>query len=244
MKIFQKLSHLFKPKSGPEYGAPYIVKTLKCIGEAKFPSALFRQPQSLTFNKSKSMLNSNVLGFAGMHTFQNKAEALQYAISFTAINADGGLKADYEAAQELFDFICKNVKLPETKSESLDGFIERSTTLMESLQKKVEAKELHPEDNLEECNEYIAAPKECAEPEGDPYLGRLRKIRRHLVENYEIAQTYDITLNLGAETNIKGIGKTNHLLFNGPNLLPALHMFIDTLEQHYNEAIERKAIKA
>lgn len=100
-------------------------------------------------------------GLAGSYSvggFNSKAEALQYAINFTATDTENGTKANYEAAQELFDFICKNVKLPETKNESLDGFIERSTTLMESLQKKVEAKKLHPEDNPERVGELDGPP--------------------------------------------------------------------------------------
>lgn len=93
-----------------------------------------------------------------MRTFQNKAEALQYAISFTAINADGGLKADYEAAQEMFDFICKNVKLPETNGESLDGFMSKSSDFLDSLYEKI--------DSIQE-KEYPATP-ECCEDRDSP----------------------------------------------------------------------------
>lgn len=106
-------------------------------------------------------------GLAGSFSgggFNTKAEALQYAINFTAINADGGRKADYEAAQEMFDFICKNVKLPETKSESLDSFIERGTTLFESLQRRMEEKEYDrpskecPATTEEYCNSCASSP--------------------------------------------------------------------------------------
>lgn len=110
------------------------------------------------------MLNSSVLG-AGLRSFQTKAEALQYAIDFTAIRSEEGFKADYEAAQEMFDFINKNVKLPETKSESLDSFIDRSTVLMESLQKKVDAQRLHPEE-YPETEHYPEPDAPC--PEAPP----------------------------------------------------------------------------
>lgn len=94
------------------------------------------------------------MGYAGMSAFQTKAEALQYAIDFTAIHADGGLKADYEAAKEMFDFICKNVKLPETKSESLDDFMSKSSDFFDSLYKRL--------DSIRE-KEYPATPEECYE---------------------------------------------------------------------------------
>ncbi len=84
-------------------------------------------------------ISRGILGYAGMSAFQTKAEALQYAIDFTAIHADGGLKADYEAAKEMFDFICKNVKLPETKSESLDGFMGKSIAFLDLLHSQLKS---------------------------------------------------------------------------------------------------------
>lgn len=106
------------------------------------------------------MLNSSALGFAGMCGFQTKAEALQYAINFTATITDNGTKANYEAAQELFDFICNNVKLPDIKGESLDGFMDKSSALLDSLYSKI--------GSIQE-NEYPATPEECKDnPEDNP----------------------------------------------------------------------------
>jgi hypothetical protein len=104
---------------------------------------------SLTFNKSKSMLNSSALGFAGMCGFQTKAEALQYAINFTATDTDNGTKANYEAAQELFDFICKNVKLPDIKGDASEQFYEQAVGMLAALK---------PEAKPEECKD---APNSC-----------------------------------------------------------------------------------
>ena len=53
-------------------------------------------------------------GFMGlpmptMRNFNSKAEAIQFAIEFTASSSMGGRKVELEAAKELYDFICKNV---------------------------------------------------------------------------------------------------------------------------------------
>ena len=51
-----------------------------------------------------------------INKFESKAEALKFAIEFTANYTEDGTKAaNLTAAQELFDFICKNVELPETQ---------------------------------------------------------------------------------------------------------------------------------
>ena len=51
-----------------------------------------------------------------INKFESKAEALKFAIEFTAnYTEDGTRVANLTAAQELFDFICKNVELPETQ---------------------------------------------------------------------------------------------------------------------------------
>ena len=56
----------------------------------------------------------NALGFAGlpatMNGFKSKADAIKFAIEFT-VGCDASINRapNYNAAQELFDFICKNV---------------------------------------------------------------------------------------------------------------------------------------
>ena len=63
--------------------------------------------------------------YTSIQNFQSKADALHYAIEFTATLAcDGGRKADYEAAQELYNFICKNVQLPDVTPNPLEAFSE------------------------------------------------------------------------------------------------------------------------
>lgn len=63
--------------------------------------------------------------YTSIHNFQSKADALHYAIEFTATMAcDGGRKANYEAAKELYDFICKNVQLPDVTPNPLEAFSE------------------------------------------------------------------------------------------------------------------------
>lgn len=63
--------------------------------------------------------------YTSLQNFQSKADALHYAIEFTATSScDGGRKADYEAAQELYDFICRNVQLPDVTPNPLEAFSE------------------------------------------------------------------------------------------------------------------------
>lgn len=51
-----------------------------------------------------------------INKFESKAEALKFAIEFTAEYKDSGNRVtNLPSAQELFDFICKNVELPETQ---------------------------------------------------------------------------------------------------------------------------------
>lgn len=100
------------------------------------------------------MLNSGLLGCAGIASFQTKAEALQYAINFTATDTDNGTKANYKAAQELFDFICKNVKLPDIKGDASEKFYEQAVGMLAALK---------PEP--EKCKD---SPEPCDSPDGPP----------------------------------------------------------------------------
>lgn len=68
-------------------------------------------------------------GFMGlpmptMRSFNSKAEALQFALEFTASASTDGRKVDLEAAKELFNFICKNVELPDVRPNPIDGLVE------------------------------------------------------------------------------------------------------------------------
>ena len=67
--------------------------------------------------------------------FQSKAEAIQFAIEFTASSSMGGRKVELEAAKELFDFICKNVELPNVRPTPADGLVEFAKEYIEGLAK-------------------------------------------------------------------------------------------------------------
>ena len=59
-------------------------------------------------------LNSS---YPTLGSFKSKADAIKYAIDFTA-GTDSSINRipNYTAAQEMFDFICKNVQLPEVEN--------------------------------------------------------------------------------------------------------------------------------
>lgn len=80
-------------------------------------------------------LNTALMGYPlnqGINNFQSKAEAIKYAIEFTeTIEISGPNRVNFEAAQELFDFICKNVKLPDVRSNPADGLVEFAKKFIE-----------------------------------------------------------------------------------------------------------------
>ena len=79
--------------------------------------------------------NNALMGFPmpTMRNFQSKAEALQFAIEFTASTSMNGRKADLEAAKELYDFICRNVELPDVHPNPADGLVEFAKEYIEKL---------------------------------------------------------------------------------------------------------------
>ena len=83
--------------------------------------------------------NNALMGFPmpTMRGFNSKAEALQFAIEFTASSSMGGRKVEIEAAQELYDFICKNVELPDVRPNPTDGLVEFAKEYIAKLDKGV-----------------------------------------------------------------------------------------------------------
>ena len=81
--------------------------------------------------------NNALMGFPmpTMRSFNSKSEAIQFAIEFTASSSMGGRKADLEVAKELFDFICKNVELPDVRVNPADGLVEFAKEYIEKLAK-------------------------------------------------------------------------------------------------------------
>lgn len=76
------------------------------------------------------------LGLAGlpatMNGFKSKADALKFAIEFTA-SSDSSFqrKPSYEATQELFDFICKNVALPDIEPDKAADFLDYAKSALQ-----------------------------------------------------------------------------------------------------------------
>lgn len=70
-----------------------------------------------------------------MRSFNSKAEALQFAVEFTASASMDGRKVDLEAAKELYDFICKNVEFPDVRPNPADGLVEFANEYIKKLAK-------------------------------------------------------------------------------------------------------------
>lgn len=87
-------------------------------------------------------LNTGIMGYPlnkSMNDLQSKADAIKYAIEFTEIvELHGSNKVNYDAAQELFDFICKNVDLPDVRPNPADGLVEFAKEYIEKLAKDKE----------------------------------------------------------------------------------------------------------
>lgn len=92
--------------------------------------------------------NTGIMGYPLnkiMNDLQSKADAIKYAIEFTEIvELHGSNKVNYDAAQELFDFICKNVELPDVRPNPADGLVEFTKEYIEKLTKV-----------KDECNEQL-----------------------------------------------------------------------------------------
>ena len=83
-------------------------------------------------------LNTALMGYPmpTMRGFNSKAEAIQFAIEFTANSSMGGRKVELVAAKELFNFICENVELPDVKPNPADELVEFAKQYIEGLKKK------------------------------------------------------------------------------------------------------------
>lgn len=80
--------------------------------------------------------NSALMGYAGVpniNNFNSKAEAIKFAIEFTASPGVSARTPNYEAAQELYDFICNNVNLPDVRPNLADGLVEFAKNYIEQL---------------------------------------------------------------------------------------------------------------
>ena len=82
-------------------------------------------------------LSTGIMGYPlnkSISDLQSKADAIKYAIEFTEIvELHGPNRVNYDAAQELFDFICKNVNLPDVRPNPTDGLVEFAKKYIEKL---------------------------------------------------------------------------------------------------------------
>jgi hypothetical protein len=89
------------------------------------------------------------LGFSGSPmSLKSKADALKYAIEFTATGEYPNGVPDMTKAKELFDFICENVQLPDVETDQLSNSLNGFTSMMERLSEKKKEEEAPGEDEI------------------------------------------------------------------------------------------------
>jgi hypothetical protein len=71
-----------------------------------------------------------------MSSLKSKADALKYAIEFTATGEYPNRAPDIKKAKELYNFICENVQLPDVETDQLSNSLSGFTSLMEKLSEK------------------------------------------------------------------------------------------------------------
>ena len=76
-------------------------------------------------------LNAGLTGTPSMSGFKSKGEALKYAIEFATQWKDGEKIINYPAAEELYNFICKHVELPETFDDGLSSIFQKAREYVE-----------------------------------------------------------------------------------------------------------------
>ncbi len=97
-------------------------------------------------------------GFSGSSSLKSKADALKYAIEFTATGEYPNRVPDLTKAKELFDFICENVQLPDVETDQLSNSLNGFTSLMEKLSEK-------NEETQDKVNEAVDTVEGIAEGE-------------------------------------------------------------------------------
>lgn len=73
-----------------------------------------------------------------MSSLKSKADALKYAIEFTATGEYPHRAPDIKKAKELYNFICENVQLPDVETDQFSNSLSGFTSLMEKLSEKDE----------------------------------------------------------------------------------------------------------
>ena len=126
------------------------------------------------------MLPAFGLAASGFGGFKTKAEALHFAIVFTATITEGGNEPNYDKAKTLFDFITSNVQLPDVdySQAQVDELFETTNKMLlalaSMLRKEQDTTESptppNPEDNPEPCDIPDGPP---ARPETEPFQDRI-----------------------------------------------------------------------
>lgn len=71
----------------------------------------------------------------------SKAGAMEFAITMNAtLDEKGRAVVNYKETKRMFDFICRNVKLPDIPRDSMDALSDGYVSLMQSLVKECAAK--------------------------------------------------------------------------------------------------------
>lgn len=113
-------------------------------------------------------------GLSGSSSLKSKADALKYAIEFTATGEYPNRVPDMVKAKELFDFICSNVQLPDVETDQLSNSLNGFTSMMERLSEKKE-EEAPGEDEIS-CAKigamYNSTKNYCKALGLKPYIGK------------------------------------------------------------------------
>lgn len=110
-------------------------------------------------------------GLAGSYSaggFKTKAEALHFAIVFTAAITDSGNEPNTEKAKTLFDFITSNVQLPDVdySQAQVDGLFETTNKMLLALASKLRKEQDTTEAPTPPNN--ADNPGRVGEPDGPP----------------------------------------------------------------------------
>lgn len=93
-------------------------------------------------------MNSGFYGISGSTRLSSKAGAMEFAIMMNT-NHDGENRVciDYKEAKRLFDFICRNVGLPDVPHDPSDSLSEMYTSLLGLIAKGSGDKDSTPQES-------------------------------------------------------------------------------------------------
>lgn len=87
------------------------------------------------------MMTTGYAGYYGTPGFQNKADALKYAMELSyRIDENGGYFLDKAYALNIYNFIIENVELPNTKEENMATFLKTAENVLNEMKKTTEKK--------------------------------------------------------------------------------------------------------